>query len=783
METIRNWLLPLLLAAGQGVLLWPGVYPDGTPGPLALPAVVCALAVETAALGRRRTAPVRSLAGTLAAGVLGGFAWPDGYVGLGSLIALYSVAVRCPVPVMVRALAAVVGVDWVAAAVIDGLRAPLLSTMAISLGTYVLCAGLGEARRQWLAGRLTAARRLAGAEQARRLAGDQERRRLARELHDVSAHHLTSVVVTVDAALRLRDDRPELTAEALAFAERTGTETLTALQRLVGLLRDTGRPDHRPMSGRIEELVAGFGRLGRPVTARVPDDLAGPAAEAVHGIVREALTNALRYAPGAAARVDVRRADGLLELTVENAPPRAAAPGAGGLGAGRGVAGMRERAASVGGELTAGPTPEGGWRVRATLPDAAAARRPKDSGWRRDVLREQRFADPALMLAAMLLPVACVAAVVEDWPGAARRAVLPELLLVCGLLALHALPLLWRRRAPWAVFGAVLATAWPGPVAVVVVPLPSHVAQFLVAGALVETLAVYAVAAYGRGAGHTWPAPAVTTLGAAGALTAIACADGMVAGEPAGPADAVLLSFLLSVVLAPVFTAVWGAGLLVRRRRVRAVAYDDFAFASSMWQADRAAEAERQRLAATLREAVLSHTRALVGAARRGELAEVADTARAALAAMREMLRGLADGGDGGPGGPLAPSPSAADLDALCRALRSAGREVRLRGLPEAARGLPSSTQVSVYRIVEAALGAGDPGPARVTLRRRRGTLRITVTGVRLAVAGPVAERLRVQVAAGEGRMVCEPAGRLRVSLPAGAPGAPVQEVSPSPYA
>ncbi|MBK3521383.1 ATP-binding protein, partial [Streptomyces sp. MBT70] len=562
------------------------------------------------------------------------------------------------------------------------------------------------------------------------------------------------------------------------------TETLTALQRLVGVLRDAGRPDHRPMSGRIEELVAGFGRLGRPVAARIPDDLAGPAAEAVHGIVREALTNALRYAPGAAARVDVRRVDGLLELTVENAPPRVTAQGAGGLGAGRGVAGMRERAAAVGGELTAGPTPEGGWRVRATLPDAAAARRPEGTGWRRDVLREQRFADPALMLAAMLLPVAGVLAVTEDWPGAARRAVLPELLLVCGLLVLRALPLLWRRRAPWAVFGAVLATAWPGALAVVAVPLPSHVAQLLVAGTFAETLAVYAVAAYGPGAGHTWPAPVVTTLGAAGAVTALACADGMVAGEPAGPADAVLLSFLLSVVLAPVFTAVWGAGLLVRRRRVRAVAYDDFAFASSVWQADRAAEAERQRLAATLREAVLSHTRALVGTAGRGDLAGVADTARAALAAMREMLRGLADdGGDGGPGGPLAPSPSVADLEALCGALRSAGRDVRLRGLPEAARGLPPSTQVSVYRIVEAALGAGDPGPARVTLRRRRGTLRITVTGVRAAALGPVAERLRVQVAAGEGRIVCEPAGTLRVSLPAGAPGAPVQEVSPSPYA
>ncbi|MCG0068473.1 histidine kinase [Streptomyces tricolor] len=784
METIRNWLLPLLLAAGQGALLWPGAGLDGAPGGPALFGVLGALALETAALGRRRTAPLRALAGTLGAVVLGGLAWPDGYLGFGSLVALYSVAVRCPVPVTVRAVAAVVGVEWVLAAVQEGPRVALLSDMAITLGVYLLCAGLGEARRQRLAGRLSAARRLAGAEHARRLAGDHERRRLTRELHDVSAHHLTSVVVTVDAAHRLQDSRPDLAAEALSFAERTGTETLTALQRLVGLLRDTDRPDHRPMSGRIEELVAGFGRLGRPVTARLPDDLAGPSAEAIHGIVREALTNALRYAPGAAARVLVRRADGLLELTVENAPPRAAAPGAGGLGAGRGLAGMRERAAAAGGELTAGPTREGGWRVRATLPDGAGTP-PSEQGWRRDVLREQRLADPALALAAMILPVSFALALTEEWSAAARRATLPALLVVCGLLVLHALPLLWRRRAPWAVLGAVLATAWLGPVVVAAWPVPSQVAEFLVAGALVEALAVYAVAGYGRGPGRTWPAPLAATPGVACAVTATAWADGSVAGEPTGPGGAVLLAFTLSVLLGPVFAAVWGCGLFVRRRRLRALAYDDFAFASSMWQADRAAEAERQRLAATLRDAVLEHTRALVAAARRGDLAEVADTARAALAAMREMLRGLGDSADGGagPAGRLAPSPTVADLDALCAALRSGGRDVRLRGLPEAARELPPSVQVSVYRIVEAALGAGDPGPARVTLRRRRGTLRITVTGVRLAVAGPVAERLRVQVAAGEGRILCEPTGTLRVSLPAGVVPAPAQEVSPSPYA
>ncbi len=285
---------------------------------------------------------------------------------------------------------------------------------------YVACAGLGEARRQWLAGRLAAARRLAGAEESRQRAGDTERHRLARELHDVSAHHLTSVVVTVDAARRLGGNRPELAAEALSFAERTGGETLTAIRRLVAVMRSTerantadtthdpdgarhanlvgvtgvvaptgvtdgmvgaGRPEFRPgpspMSGPIQELVAGFGRLGRPIATRMPDDLAGPAAEAVFGIVREALTNALRYAPGAAVRIDVRRDEGALDLTVDNDPPRASAQPAGaGLGSGRGVAGMRERAAAVGGQLTAGPGPGGGGGYGRRCPTPPVRGRP-----------------------------------------------------------------------------------------------------------------------------------------------------------------------------------------------------------------------------------------------------------------------------------------------------------------------------------------------------------------------------------------------------------------------
>jgi hypothetical protein len=111
---------------------------------------------------------------------------------------------------------------------------------------------------------------------------------------------------------------------------------------------------------------------------------------------------------------------------------------------------------------------------------------------------------------------------------------------------------------------------------------------------------------------------------------------------------------------------------------------------------------------------------------------------------------------------------------------------VTLRGLPEAARDLPSSVALSAYRIVEAALGAGDQGPARVTLRRRRDTLRVTVTGVPLAATGPVAERLKVQVGARTtriGRITLEQTGTVRALLSTGPSPVPVQEVSPSPYA
>lgn len=817
MEKIRNWLLPALLAAAQIAWLWPGAGLAGeeVPGAAALVALLGAVVVETAALGRRRQTPMWALAWSLGTLLVGQVAWEDGYFGVGALVALYSVAVRCPVPVTVRAVAAVVGAEWLLSLVHVGVRPALAAEWALGALVYVGCAGLGEARRQWLKGRLLATSRLAGAEETRRRAGDTERRRLARELHDVSAHHLTSVVITADAARRLGASRPELTAEALSFAERTGTETLTALRRLVGLLRDVDRPDPRPMTARIEELIAGFGRLGRPIDAVLPDDLAGPAAEAVHGIVREALTNALRYAPGCAAHVSVLRGEGVLELSVDNAPPRGSAPDGGGgagavtgtgevtsvtgvhgLGSGRGIAGMRERAVAVGGELTAGPAPGGGWRVRATLPDVTGPWGPPDGAGRRDVLREQRLADPALVCAATLLPLAFALVTVEEWTGASLRAAVPGLLVVAVLLTAHAVPLLWRRRAPWPALLGVLATSWLWPAAVAGAALPSHVFEFLAGGALVELLAVYAVAVYGRGPARTWPAWCVAALSLSGTLVATAGADGELVGERSMWPTALVVFVLVAVLFTAVFAGLWGAGLAVRHHRLQILAWDDYALAGTLWHAERAADAERHRLASRLRDAVLHPTAALVEQARQGRLEEVAAGARSALAAMRELLHSLGESEDSAssassessayPGRGLAPAPTAADLDTLCGTLRAAGRAVTLRGLPEAARDLPPAVALSAYRIVEAALGAGDHGPARVTLRRRRDTLRVTVSGVPLAVTGPVAERLKVQAGTsttGIGRITLERAGTVRALLSTRPSPVPVQEVSPSPYA
>jgi signal transduction histidine kinase len=755
MGVLRSWLLPALLAAGQAAL-WPGLplLRDQPLDRVEVAAALAATALAAVALGWRRRAPVAALAVIMPALTLGLVATPrDSLILLifADVIALYSVGARRPARVTFAAT--VVLVAWQAAVGIflyQDFR-EYIGNVVIGIVVYLLAAGLGRSRRRWLAARREAADRLALAEADRRQASVQERQRLARELHDVSAHHLTSIVVTVTAAQRLAERRPELAAEALEFAARTGLETQSALHRLVAVMRGVELDGGAGVGRRIEELAAGFAALGQPIDTRVSvDPLAGPVGEAAYGIVREALTNALRHAPGGPVEVALCRHGDAVEVVVANGAGAGPAA-AGGLGSGRGIEGMRERAASTGGTLEAGPEPGGGWRVRALLPESPAST--MDRSVRR--MRGPRLADVAIALAAGVLPVALMLIPDPTMP----RVDVAGAALATMLTAAHALPLLWRRRAPWLVLGAVLATTALWPLVAGLELLPETALAALFAGIGADLVAVYAVAAYGRPRHLTWLS-GLLAAGVQGAATLLTLAlDGWLLDRPLYPATMPLLLIPTAAPYLLLVVPVWTAGFLARLRREGVVSRERRAVAASTAGAVELAYAERLRIAAGLRAAVLRHAARVTEAAEAGRLDAVLESARAALAAMRDLLGDLRVDAE------RAPQPTAAAIDTLCRDLSAAGRRVELHS-PAPAPVLPPAVDVSAYRVVETALGAGDAGPARVTLGYGPADLRITVTGVPSATAGPVAAGLRARVAAIGGRMTVDQAGTMDIWLP-----------------
>jgi signal transduction histidine kinase len=200
-----------------------------------------------------------------------------------------------------------------------------------------------------------------------------ERQALARELHDVVAHHVTGIVVQAQAAQFAAGPDPAALTAALARIETAGTDTLTAIRQLVGLLRDPDdtvgtSPGPEPLS----QLVERFARHGPAVDLHLP---APPGSawppevdSTVYRIVAEALTNIARHAPQArSVTVTVSRdpREVRVEITDDAPPPavRHSRPGSG-----YGLVGMRERVEALGGQLRAGPRPGAGWTVQASLP-------------------------------------------------------------------------------------------------------------------------------------------------------------------------------------------------------------------------------------------------------------------------------------------------------------------------------------------------------------------------------------------------------------------------------
>jgi signal transduction histidine kinase len=212
----------------------------------------------------------------------------------------------------------------------------------------------------------------------------EERLRIARELHDTVAHSMATITVQAGSALHLLDsDAPTRGLRAALTAIReTSKGALTEMRSVLGQLRRSEPGDHHAPGeaaqtglARLEALRAAVTAAGAPVTVTVEGDERPLSAEADHSayrILQESLTNVLRHAgPGAAAHVCLRYQPDGLTLTVTD---DGAANGVSAVlpADGHGIDGMRERAASVGGELTAGPLPSGGFQVRATLPVPAA---------------------------------------------------------------------------------------------------------------------------------------------------------------------------------------------------------------------------------------------------------------------------------------------------------------------------------------------------------------------------------------------------------------------------
>ncbi|MFT4167298.1 MAG: histidine kinase [Microlunatus sp.] len=198
-----------------------------------------------------------------------------------------------------------------------------------------------------------------------------ERARIARELHDVVAHCMTVIVIQARAGQQQGEASPQSTIEALDAILGTSAEAETDLDTLVGVL-DPHRPQQLTrdlLDGLVQRTRSG----GTPVRLEVrgdPDTLDPARAAVAHRVIQEALTNALRHAPGAELTLSLDCRHGL-QVTVENEPADGTAPPT--VGSGRGLLGIDERVSALGGTTEWGPTPAGGWRLRVRLPELSGS--------------------------------------------------------------------------------------------------------------------------------------------------------------------------------------------------------------------------------------------------------------------------------------------------------------------------------------------------------------------------------------------------------------------------
>ncbi len=302
-------------------------------------------------------------------------AWPWGPVQLVVLLVLFCAAgVRHPRPVLAWIWALTLAGWWLHGFPRPGLLSGILISMALTAAAVAVDAAASRRRAQQVA---AGEAERAELEQARRTVLE-ERAKIAREMHDVVAHHMSLIAVRAETAPYRLAGLPGPVAEEFGALSAAAREALADMRRLLGVLRqdEPAALAPQPQLGDLPVLVEAARQAGVPVALSSPpacDRVPAGVGVCAYRIVQESLSNASRHAPGAAVTVSVDHDAGAVLLRVANGPgqsPEGSWPTA---GAGQGLAGMRERVALLGGSLSAGRSPDGGFVVAAVLPLHAAA--------------------------------------------------------------------------------------------------------------------------------------------------------------------------------------------------------------------------------------------------------------------------------------------------------------------------------------------------------------------------------------------------------------------------
>ncbi|MFD6968496.1 sensor histidine kinase [Streptomyces sp. NPDC059949] len=297
---------------------------------------------------------------------------PAGPFTLAPLILM--VALRVPPRVTVWVIGITLSLAGLAEAVLRPPQSGTILAGAAILFGFVGILGYALRATRLARGKLVEQETLTEEERARRTLLE-ERSRIARELHDVVAHHMSVISIQAQVAPHLVENPSDELKENLAGIRGNALEALTELRRVLGVLRseqpdDPANPHHpQPTLAELDGLVDNVRGAGLDVTtetAGIRRPLTPGVELTAYRIVQEALSNCLRHAPGSRVEVGVAYGPRDLHLCIANTAPTRPAPPS--HGAGHGLLGMRERAGMLGGELAAGPRPDGGYEVSAVLP-------------------------------------------------------------------------------------------------------------------------------------------------------------------------------------------------------------------------------------------------------------------------------------------------------------------------------------------------------------------------------------------------------------------------------